>query len=236
MDPQPRIAVIAAMRQELQPFAARLSLRPRPGSIASLVGGYAGRAEVIAGITTMGTGPAAEFTDRVLRSYQVDHVIGIGIAGGIGPTVAIGDLVVPELVVDGESGVELRPVPIDGHRPRGTLMTSDALVSDKGAVLALESDGVIAVDMETSAIGAACERHGVPWSVLRAISDHARDIEIDEALVGLARPDGSADPAAVARFLLTRPRRIPHLVTLGRGMRAAAHRSSAAAARACTRY
>jgi adenosylhomocysteine nucleosidase len=232
----PRVAVIAAMKQELRPFVRMLSLRRLPGRTPPLWGGRVGRVEVVAGITTMGTDAAREFTEGVLRSYEVDHVIGIGIAGGIGPSVDIGDLLVPEVVVDDESGAEHRPVPIDGHTPRGTLLTSDALVSDKRSIPQLVDEGVIAVDMETSAIGAVCEREGVPWSVLRAISDRASDEAIDDAVVGLARADGSADVGAVLRFLVTRPGKVPHLATLARGMSAATRTSAAAAARACANF
>jgi adenosylhomocysteine nucleosidase len=228
--------VIAAMRQELDPFAAALHLEPRPGPGPRVLVGTAGAVEVVAAVTTMGTGPATDLTTSLLRHYQIDHVIGIGIVGGIDPSVAIGDLVVPETVVDDVSGARFHPVAIDGHVPRGTLLTSDALVSDKQSIPELIEQGVVAVDMETAAIGAVCERQGVPWSVLRAVSDRASDVAIDEAVVGLARPDGSANPRAIARFLLTRPRQVPHLATLARGMRAATHASAAAAVRACRNY
>jgi adenosylhomocysteine nucleosidase len=233
---RPRLAVIAAMTQELRPFVKMASLRRLPGRTPALWGGPVGRVDVVAGLTTMGTGAARAFTEQVLSAYRVDHVIGIGIAGGIGPSVAIGDLLVPELVVDDEGGDELRPVPIDGHTPRGTLLTSDALVSDKRGLPQLIDDGVIAVDMETAAIGAACERAGVPWSVLRAISDRASDEAIDDEVVAMAKPDGSADIGAVLRFLVTHPGRVPHLATLARGMSAATRASAAAAARACRNF
>src|SRR5690606_33589981 len=121
---------------------------------------------------------------------------GIGIAGAVGDALAVGDLLVPAQVVDDRSGVPLRPLAIDGREPAGTLLTSDALVSDKATIPELVVQGVVAVDMETYAIGAACERHGVPWSVLRAISDRAADDAVDEEVLGMAKPDGSADPRA----------------------------------------
>ena len=77
--------------------------------------------------------------------------------------------------------------------------------------------------METAAVAAACERAGRPWSVFRAISDHTSDGTIDQAVFSMTGPDGEAKPAAVARFLLTQPWRIPQLARLARGLKLARH-------------
>ena len=58
---------------------------------------------------------------------------------------------------------------------------------------------------------------------------------MDEAVFGLTRPDGSANLPAVARFLLTRPQRIPQLARLARGMRLATRAAAAAAVSAIAR-
>ena len=52
----------------------------------------------------------------------------------------------------------------------------------------------MAVDMETSAIAAVCEAKGVSWSVFRSISDHVGDAIVDEAVLGMMRPDGASIP------------------------------------------
>jgi hypothetical protein len=92
---------------------------------------------------------------------------------------------------------------------------------------------VIALDMETAAIARACEDRGVPWAVVRAISDRATDGSVDDEVFHLARQDGRPDPAAVARYLVRHPGRIPGLVRRGRdatlAARCAAHAAIAAA-------
>jgi adenosylhomocysteine nucleosidase len=100
------------------------------------------------------------------------------------------------------------------------------LHSDPSTVARLAHEGVVAVDMETAAIGAVCVARGVPWSVYRAISDRAGDPEVDAELLGMTRPDGTASPAAVLRFVARHPRRIPKLVRLGRGLQAAVARTT----------
>ncbi len=83
--------------------------------------------------------------------------------------------------------------------------------------------------METAAIAAVCERRGCPWSVFRAVSDRADDGSTDVAILGLADSNGNPNLAAVARFVLTRPRRIPQLVRLARGASVATRAAANAA-------
>jgi adenosylhomocysteine nucleosidase len=216
-----RIALLAPMRHELRPLKRPLSLRRTGSGADALYTGGIGRTEVVATITRMGTLAAAQATERVLDSGKVDHVVVVGIAGGIGASLQLGDLVVPELVLDLSSGAQYRPARFGSAAPRGTLATADGLIVDPAFFQQLAQRGVVAIDMETSAVAAVCERRGCPWSVFRSISDRAGYPGIDAEVFGLATPDGGPDLAAIARFVLTRPWRLPKLARLGRDMRVA---------------
>jgi adenosylhomocysteine nucleosidase len=224
-----RVGVLAPMRHELRPLVRPLGLRRTGPGADALYSGAVGRVEIVATITQMGTLAAARAAERVLDSGAVDHLVVVGIAGGIGASVQLGDLVVPELVLDLASGAQHRPARLGDATPRGTLATSDGLILDRGVFARLEQRGVIAIDMETSAVAAVCERRGGPWSVFRAISDRAGDPNIDRDVFGLARPDGGPNLPAIARFVLTRPWRLPKLARLGRDMRAATQVAASAA-------
>jgi hypothetical protein len=91
---------------------------------------------------------------------------------------------------------------------------------------------VLAIDMETAAVAAVCERRGRPWSVFRALSDRAGDPLVGADVLALAGEDGEPDLAAVFRFLLRRPWRLPLLVRLGRDSSRATRAAAAAAVRA----
>src|SRR5438445_161562 len=78
----------------------------------------------------IGTALATSATERLLDLAEFDRVMVVGIAGGVGPSVGIGDIVIPEVVVDGSSGNEYRPAPIDGPTPRGSIVTSDDFIVD----------------------------------------------------------------------------------------------------------
>ena len=56
-----------------------------------------------------------------------------------------------------------------------------------------------------------------------------RRSRIDSAVFGLARPDGGPDLRAIARFVLTRPWRLPKLARLGRDMQIATRVAASAA-------
>jgi adenosylhomocysteine nucleosidase len=233
--PPRRVALLAPMPSELQPLVRMLSLARGPVGPGAPLAGWVGRVgavEVVAKTTGIGTARAERAAQQVLDAAPVDHLVVVGIAGGIGPGIGIGDLVVPERVLDLATGKEYRPHALGRAAPRGVLATSDVLLAEPGAAARLEALGVVAIDMETAAIAAVCEGRGCPWSVFRAISDRADDGSTDAAILALAGPDGHPRPAAVARFLLTRPGRIPQLLRLARGLRRSTNAAAAAAVRA----
>jgi len=72
----------------------------------------------------------------------------------------------------------------------------------------------------------------VPWSVARGLSDHVVDLPVDPAVLGLAKPDGSANYGALVRYLLPRPWKLRNLARLGRGSTLAAKVAADAARQA----
>jgi nucleoside phosphorylase len=226
-----RVALLAPMRSELLPLVRTLGLRREGKGRDALYTGAQGRVEIIALQTGIGVRAAARATERALAA-AADHVVVVGVAGGIGASVSIGDLVAPEWVVDLDSGARFRPAPLGDTPPRGTLLTSDGLLTDPAAFARFDREGAVAIDMETAAVAAVCEQRGRPWSVFRAISDHTSDGTIDTAVFAMTGPDGEAKPAAVARFLITQPWRIPQLVRLARGLGLATSAAASACARA----
>jgi adenosylhomocysteine nucleosidase len=228
-----RVAILAPMRSELRPLVKALGLHRRAGdpAVSSVV---VGDTEIVATLTGIGTKLAAEATERIIAGYQPERVVVSGIAGALDGTVPIGQVLVPEVVVDGATGAEHRPSPLGDIEPHGRIWTSDELVLDEPRLARLRADGVVALDMETSAIGAVAERHGTPWSVFRAISDRATDGLVSEALLGLAKSDGSANVVAATRYLLTHFWQLPRLARLARDSNTAATAAARAAVRAVT--
>ena len=71
--------------------------------------------------------------------------------------------------------------------------------------------GAGAVDMESHLVAAAAARLGVPFAVLRSVSDRADHTLSGAAQAGFAA-DGRPDMAAVAMALLARPMEFPSLI------------------------
>ncbi len=217
------------MPSELGPVVRRFGLaRSVLGSLSLHSGPFAG-VEVVATKTGIGTERATQATTNLLDATRhdhgpsdhggLDHVMVVGIAGGIGDS-KVGDLVLPAVVRDHASDREYRSSPLHG-RAAGTIVTSDEFLIAPDLVARLVGEGVVALDMETSAVGAVCEARGVAWSAVRAISDRADDYT-DDAVLGLANPDGSPNLAAALRYMLRHPGRVPRLARLARDSKAAA--------------
>jgi adenosylhomocysteine nucleosidase len=232
-----RIGILAPMPSELRPVVKRLGLRRQPGGAGHAVGrmvheGRVAGVDVVAATTGMGTEAAAGAARRMLDGTAVDHVMVVGIAGGIDDHHAIGDVIVVDAVIDGRTDAEYRPHPLGSegeHRSGGgALHTSDEFIVDPDRLAALRARGVVALDMETAAVAAVCEERRRPWSVFRAISDRSGDGMADEAVFQLAHPDGSPNLPAVVGFVVRHPRRIAHLLRLGRDMRIATNAAAAA--------
>ena len=229
-----RVAFLAPMPSELRPLVRAASLRRAEGPAPRLYRGRVGNAAVVATMTGIGTAAAAQAANRLFDAEPLDHMIVVGIAGGVGAGVAIGDIVVPKLVIDGASGQAYPPAPLVGLTASGLLQTSDEFVADPDGVARLEARGVIAVDMETASIAAVCVQRNCPWSVVRAISDRAGALPAD--ILGLVHPDGSPNLRAAARYLLVHPGRLPALVTLGRDAAHAARAAARVAVKACAQF
>ncbi|MCU1373016.1 MAG: nucleoside phosphorylase [Actinomycetia bacterium] len=223
------------MPSELRPLAKALGLR-RDGDLGDQprwIGERDG-VELVATGTGIGPARAAAAAERLLGSVELDLLVVSGIAGGIAPT-AVGDLVVPEHVVDGATGERFTATPPAGVEVRGGIRTGDGddyrLTAEDLA--RLWDEGIVAVDMETAAIARACQQHGVPWVAFRAISDLAGDETVGEEVLGLVHPDGRPNVGAGLRFLLAHPHRIPRMVRLARESGQAASTAARAAAVAC---
>jgi nucleoside phosphorylase len=230
-----RLGLLAPMVSELAPLSRRLGLREHETDPHVVHVGSHGEVELVATRTDIGTDAATRATERLLDRFDVDHVFVVGIAGGVDPDLEIGELIAPEVVIDGPSGRRFHPTHLGPLPQRGSLVTSDELLYEPAEIVAHLVDGVIAVDMETASIAAVCEARGTPWSVFRAISDRADDVVAEDRVMDLVNPDGTPKPGPALRFVVTRPWRLPHMMRVARGSKLAAERAAEAAAEACRR-
>ncbi len=223
-----RVGMLAPMQPELQPIVRKLGLE----GDGSLYRGRAGEMEVVAMLTTIGMAAGADAAGRILE-HEVDWVMVVGIAGGVDVSVPIGTVIVPEVVIDRATERQFRPAIAGSIVPSGTLSCGDELITGPDELNAMAARGVVAVDMETAAVAAVCEAAGCPWSVFRGISDYAGEGLVDDAIFAMTRPDGTADPDVIARYLEENPERREVLVRLAHDTHLATEAAATAAIDAC---
>lgn len=222
------VAFVCAMPMEQAPLVRSLGLTRRALGGVDAVVGRIGTRPVVAVVTGMGTALATDGVEALLAATALERVVVVGITGAIDDSLPIGALVRPDRVVDGATGAAFRPHPLGPGPPTGALWTSDSLITDPDVLAGLRRDGVVALDMETAAVAAVCERHAVPWSVFRAVSDRTAD-GVDDELLHLSHPDGTPDARAVAAYVARHPGRVPQLARMARGSRLATVRAASAA-------
>lgn len=192
--------------------------------------GTLGRRRVLAVVSGMGTELAGAATRRLLDAEAVALVVVVGISGGVDDQTPIGTVVRPEVVIDSATGTELRPLALGGPR-RGALWTTDRL-TPAAELEGLRARGVVALDMETAAVGAVCDERGVAWTSIRALSDRPAD-EVDEEVFAMSNQDGTPNVGRVLRYVARHPGRVPDLARMGRNVKVASERAVQAAVSVC---
>lgn len=177
-------------------------------------GEYAGKNVVLA-LSGIGKVNAALSTALVLQRHQPDFVINTGSAGGLGGELKVGDVVIGTQTAHHDVDVtafgyaigqvpQLPPAFASDHAlvtaakraaaafpnaavRRGLIVSGDQFVHSSEAVAAIRKNfpDVQAVEMEAAAIAQTCAQFGLPFVVIRAVSDAAdekADVSFDEFL------------------------------------------------------
>ncbi|MEP6994769.1 MAG: hypothetical protein ABI968_09635 [Acidobacteriota bacterium] len=193
---------MTALREELAAFAGR-----------SLPSG------TVVAATGDGLRRAARVTDALCARYRPSLLIGAGVAGALTADLSVDDIVVAHRILDrdGETpwpqGVLVVSAAAKPGARQGTLRSVDrpvVSVAEK-ASLALEAGPPpAAVDMESAAWARVAAARGIPFLIIRIVSDTA-----EEALPGYLSEcmdsEGGIRRSAVALQALADPGTIPTL-------------------------
>ena len=148
---------------------------------------------------------AAMCAQNLCSVYGVTHIVNTGIAGSLCAELDIGDLVISEDAMYHDfdcvhfgyemgrvPGMDVVAFPADkllmqyafeaadavnpGHSKQGRVASGDLFVAEKGAKNAIiAKTGALCTEMEGAAIAHTAYRNGVPFVIIRAISDKADD-------------------------------------------------------------
>ena len=221
------IAIVAAMPEELAPLvaraqASRVMSRPEQRPFRLLTARLAERAVALA-VTGDGERNARVGAEAHDASLPESALVVVGVAGAATEALEPGALVVAdEVCLEAGGAWRADPASVElavrraGARPARVVSVKDIAdtpAAKRDLVGRSTSSSAVAVDLESATYVAAAIRAGVPWTVLRVISDAA-----DEALPPLlnrARDAGGAvRRGAVALRLLGNPSALPVLLRM----------------------
>lgn len=162
-------------------------------------------ADIVLAAAGVGKVNAAVCAQTMILKYSPDIIINIGAAGGLSKELGIGDIAIAEAVVEhdmdttptGEPlgyiyGLERVEMPCSKKltdmleetvhmvgtvkSQRGVIASGDQFIcTDEQRNKIIDNFGAVAAEMEGGSIGHVCMMNGVPFGVLRAISDGAND-------------------------------------------------------------
>lgn len=162
-----RIGVIGAMDSELAALIAALT-QPAQETVQGLVfrTGRLGAREVVLVRCGIGKVSAARCTQVLIDRFAPGAVINTGIAGGLASGLAVGDIVVADGLV--QHDFDAAPIGF----VRGCVCMGDPGAAAKAAIRRA-FPAAMAAEMEGGAVAQAASMSGVPFAVVRAISDLA---------------------------------------------------------------
>jgi adenosylhomocysteine nucleosidase len=147
-------------------------------------------------------------------------LVSFGLAGGLDPALAAGDMIVPRAVL--HEGAEYVCDPYlyqhlaAGGRVVERLVAAENIVASTADKRHLwELTGAAAVDLESGVVAQVAAASGLPFAVLRAICDPASR-SLPSAAVEALDETGRVRPMKMAGILARHPQQIFALIALGR--------------------
>lgn len=184
-----------------------------------VVTGLAAEARLLAGSGALCVSSPPESLGARLDEVAATHphiaaVVSFGLAGGLAPGLAAGTLVVASGVVHGDRTWLCAPDLLRRWRlddqpfASGTIAGCDVPLLSAAQKSALHrSSGALAVDTESHLAAAFAARRGLPFGVLRAVSDPAHRDLPPLALAAIG-PEGGLRWRAIAREIARNPRQL----------------------------
>lgn len=169
-----------------------------------------------------GGGNGAQLERRLLEAARIgaSGVVSFGVAGALDPDLRAGDICVCSAAVTQNGSFsaderwlkEFRARVPDAKTVR-SLASNVPVSSAREKAARFAATGCQIADMESHIAGRVAQKLGLPFAVIRVISDPAHSDLPPAALVGM-RADGGTDVPAVLASLARHPRQLPSLIQL----------------------
>lgn len=218
-----KIAIIAAMERELHPLIVHSSIKGWKRTSLTVAGHDVPcfeNGDTVAVISGMGSKRAEAAARAVVEKYHPEILISAGMAGALMRTLKVGNVVVPNVIVDAASGVEYRCSVGGEVIGGGVLVSTFEIVEKKSKAELVECFHALVVDMEAAGVAKVAQQFDLGFRCVKAISD-----EFDFPLPPLNRfvdSDGIFQTGNFVRWLSVRPWQWMTVLMLGRNSNAAA--------------
>jgi len=145
-------------------------------------------------------------------------IVSFGLCGALDPDLNAGDLIIADAVTsrygrmeaDAKALNDLRAHLPDAHG--GDMAGADAIIGTVASKASLRQyTGAAAVDMESHFAADLARQRGLPFAIVRAVSDGA-DRSLPRSAQAGFKADGEPDVGAVIRSLAVRPWELPALI------------------------
>jgi len=200
------IGIIAAMAEELEILLKDLTLEEKKekANMTFHKGNLYGK-DVVAVVCGIGKVNSAVCTQILVSEYNVDKVINVGVAGGIGKDIYPGDIVIADNLVQHDMdttafGDKMGQIPrLDTfdfkcdaemvslakkacekipelNNFTGRIVSGDQFIANIEKIQWLDKEfGAISCEMEGASIAQVCYLNSIPFVVIRSISDNANN-------------------------------------------------------------
>jgi adenosylhomocysteine nucleosidase len=220
------IAIFGAVKEEISGIKQSMNISDhvRLGKTSAWPGKW-GKQSIVLVRSGVGRERAEDATLQVIDHFQPRALISIGYAGAVQPELNVGDLVIPDTIIEEKGKGEYSPdsdwlnraknVPCrDGFKAvLGGLLTVDNVIHDSVSKKELgKSYSVQAVEMETSAIAKVAEAKDVPLLSLRVISDRLDQEILDSS--SFLGSDGEISTLKAGWYVLTHPSSFKNALSL----------------------
>ncbi len=172
-------------------------------------------------IALLTTGPGRKRVRQVLplvlNEIKVSQILNAGLCGGLTPGLSMGDLTVPEVVMD-EQGQRIELAPWIEHIQKSMIKKTLLSVvhprhSREAKEQAFRVSSAQAVDMEAFFLAEIAHSQQLPLTVIKGVSDDVlTDFPIE--LIQVMKPDGGVHWSRLAGLIFFRPGMIVKLLRL----------------------
>ncbi len=185
-----RVGIVAPLEKELSPFLVGTGFFESFKEGGFYFGSY-GNCQFVSIVTGCGKIMAACMTQYLIdKNPRLSHIIHIGVSGGLSDRLEVGDLVIPNEIVEYDTEtslgtpekhrISMKNTYIDFFREKipehvcGVALSGDRDVTDQETRTILrEKYNALTADWESYAVAKVCEINFIPCVVVRTISDNA---------------------------------------------------------------